>query len=250
MNTRMFANRLPDISLRLSMVLCAAMMMAAIFAYWATPHLVEVTDAPSLEDTVPRQFGDWRELPTPYAQVSLSTGLDPNMEQPYDQVVMRTYVNSKGEQVMLALAWGKRQRQEVKIHRPDLCYIAQGYEIASLAPNTFNSIVSSGQLVSGKHMVAMSRRGGEAVSYWMRIGSLFSESAVETRIQIAKAGLNGRIPDGILVRSSVRIGKADDAARAWPLLDKFLLDLVTSVPDETRTLLLGSREFAGSKHEN
>ena len=50
-------------------------------------------------------------------------------EAPYDDVLMRSYTNAHGEVVMLALAYGRHQRQEIKIHRPELCYTSQGYAV-------------------------------------------------------------------------------------------------------------------------
>jgi EpsI family protein len=232
----MLAIRLPTIPLRLSAILCAAMVLAAILAYWATPHLVEVTNAPSLEDTVPRQFGDWRELPTPYAQVSLFTGADPNMANPYDQTIMRTYVNSSGQQVMLALAWGKRQRQEVKIHRPDLCYVAQGFVVKRLDTVEFPGIKTPlGRSVIGKHMYAATARQHEAISYWVRIGDLYSEDAWSTRWHIFQQGLQGNIPDGILVRASVRTSTPPTNTQ-WELTDAFLTELIHALPPATRAM--------------
>ena len=247
MNIQATLQRLPTLSLRASLVIAAAMLCAALLAAWATPKLVEVTNEPSLENTVPRQFGDWRELPSPFAQVSLSTGTDPDMDQPYDQTVMRTYINSQGRQVMLALAWGKRQRQEVKIHRPDLCYVAQGYRIASLKSVSFDGIEGLGHPVLGKQMVAKSARVNEAVLYWMRIGDLFSEGAFATRMHIMKDGFAGRIPDGILVRASMHFRDAGQEQQAWPLLESFLVDLVKSVPPETRMILLGTPDSAPAR---
>ncbi len=236
--------KLPALPLATSVAIFIALVVAAAMAFLFTPRLTEVTNAPSLETTVPKSFGDWQEVPSPFVQVSLTTGLDPNMDQPYDQVSMRTYVNSKGQQVMLALAWGKRQKQEVKIHRPDLCYVAQGYKIASLKTTEFDGIDSVNQKILGKQMVAKSPRGGEAVLYWMRIGGLFSEDAFATRMYIMKEGFSGRIPDGILVRASLRFSTPGQEEQAWPLLDAFLVDLVKSVPPETRALLLGTQGTA------
>mgnify|MGYP003340463721 CR=1 FL=1 len=59
-------------------------------------------------------------------------GVETDTEQPYDQTLMRTYANSHGEQIMLALAWGERQRQDVKVHRPEVCYPAQGFAIRQI----------------------------------------------------------------------------------------------------------------------
>lgn len=232
--------QLPRIPLLQSLAVCGTLVLAMWAADWATPRLLEVEDAPQLEDTVPRQFGDWKELANPYAQVGVATGVDPNMDQPYDQTVMRTYINSRGQQVMLALAWGKRQRQEVKIHRPDLCYVAQGYRVRSLQAAQFEGIAApGGRPVLGKHMHAATDKGGEAVSYWMRIGQLFSEDALATRLHIMKEGLDGRVPDGILVRASMRTQGVEDTRAAWPVLDDFLKQLAGSVPPSTAELMLG-----------
>jgi EpsI family protein len=227
---------LPSISLRTSLLVCFLSIAAAVSAVAATPRLLAVGNPPRLEQTVPRQFGDWKEKAISYVQVGLATGNEPSLEQPYDQVVMRTYVNSEGQIVMLALAWGW-QRQEAKVHRPDLCYIAQGYKIPTLVPATFTKLSSAGP-VMGKHMLATSDRGDEAVSYWIRIGNLYGEDPVATRFYIFKEGLAGRIPDGILVRASQAVNNAHDAQQAWPLLDNFLIELIAAVPVSSRHLMI------------
>ncbi len=234
----MIARLLPALPLSTAVKIFIAFILAAVCAYLATPRLSAISDEPNLEDTVPRQFGDWRELPNPFAQVSLATGQEADLNQPYDQTVMRTYINSEGEVVMLALAWGRHQRQEVKVHRPDLCYVAQGYKVASLTTVDFGKVSGSKAMVKGKHMVVNSGREGEAVAYWIRIGTLYSENAFETRIHIFKEGLAGRIPDGILVRASQKIHVNADAEKSFPILEKFLADLVSATPDNARSLMV------------
>lgn len=232
--------RLPRISFRRAAFISALLCAAAAAAYAMTPRLVSIKNAPSLETEVPRQFGDWKEIPSPYVQVPLTAGLDTNMDQPYDQILTRTYVNSQGHRVMLALAWGEKQRQEVKIHRPDLCYIAQGFEIKKLETIRFNKIQpTENKSAIGKRMIAMSANGGEAVSYWMRIGNLYSEDAFQTRLHIFKAGLENQIPDGILVRASMTINKANVDLQTWETLETFLIDLVQSSSLNAKLLLLG-----------
>lgn len=232
-----FLRLIPRISMRSAALMFCGFIVAGVAAYISTPRLTTVDFAPNLEDTVPRQFGDWTELPNPYVQVSLSTGNDPTMEQPYDQTLMRSYVNSKGQRVMLALAWGKRQRQEVKIHRPDLCYVAQGYRVTSLVPASYKGILGNAQPINGKHMTAMDSKGGEAVAYWIRIGNLYSENAMESRIHIFNEGIAGRIPDGVLVRASASIKNRTDATALFPVLDQFLADLYLASPNDTRALM-------------
>lgn len=230
--------RLPTISVRASAVMFIALVAAALLAHQLTPRLTEVNDSVSLEASVPHQFGDWREVPSPYSQVRLTTGAELSTDQPYDQTVMRTYVNSSGQQVMLALAWGKRQRQEVKIHRPDLCYVAQGYRIAAQETIHFKGINGGLNPVIGKHMVAMDSRGGEAVAYWIRIGNLYSENALETRVHIFKQGLAGKVPDGILVRASARANSEPEVVKQFPVLEQFLVALYEASPAQARALMV------------
>lgn len=230
---------LPSISLGRALSIGCALVTAALLAIAAAPQPDSVEASADLESSVPVRFGDWEERPSPFVQVSLATGVEANMNQPYDQTVMRTYENSEGQVVYLALAWGAQQRQEVKVHRPDLCYVAQGFKVAELETHRFSDIrTPAGEQVVGKHMLALTSGGGEAVSYWIRIGTLYSEDAFETRLRILRDGLAGRIPDGILVRASMRLRRPEDANEAWPLLDKFLHQLVDATQVPVRTMLV------------
>lgn len=232
--------KLPSVPFRSALLIALALLAAVGGAVALTPQLSYVDNPPSLDATIPKRFGDWVEVPSPYVQVDLSVRRDGELstDQPYDETVMRTYRNSKGQQVMLALAYGKRQRQEVKVHRPDLCYVAQGYSVNSLVPTQFDVRHGAGAKIAGKRMIATNRGRSEAVAYWIRIGDLYSESAWETRGHILREGLRGHVPDGILVRASAPIGSPNDAAAAFPVLESFLVDLVSATPSDTTNLLV------------
>lgn len=235
----MMLMKLPALRLGMAGAIAAVLLAAAAAAFALTPKLSYVQDVPSLEQTVPRQFGDWKEVATPFLHVDLATRRDgeTTTDQPYDETVMRAYRNSRGQVVMLALAYGERQRQEVKVHRPDLCYVAQGFRILDLRPTTFDKISGAKVPVEGKRMLASSRGRMEAVSYWMRIGELYSESAWETRGYLIKEGLAGRVPDGILVRASRPVVSAEEADAAYPQLEAFLGELTAAMPERSASLL-------------
>ena len=235
----MMVLKLPAIRFGTAAAITAVLLGAAAAALALTPSLSYVQDVPSLDQTVPRQFGDWKEVATPYIQVDLSTRRDgeTTTEQPYDETVMRAYRNSRGEVVMLALAYGERQRQEVKVHRPDLCYVSQGFRILDLRPTTFDKVNGAKAPFEGKRMLATSRGRMEAVSYWMRIGDLYSENAWETRGYLIKEGLAGRVPDGILVRASRPVANAKEAEAAYPQLEAFLAELAAATPERSAALL-------------
>lgn len=235
----MMLMKLPAIRLGVATAMAAVLLAAAAAAFALTPKLSYVQDVPSLEQTVPRQFGDWKEVATPFIQVDLATRRDgeTTTDQPYDETVMRAYRNSRGQVVMLALAYGERQRQEVKVHRPDLCYVSQGFRILDLRPAIFDKVSGAKAPFEGKRMLASSRGRMEAVSYWMRIGELYSENAWETRGYLIKEGLAGRVPDGILVRASRPVADAAEADAAYPQLESFLVELTAAMPERSASLL-------------
>ncbi|WP_416758323.1 exosortase C-terminal domain/associated protein EpsI [Roseateles sp. So40a] len=228
---------------RLSLAVCAAglalMAAAAAGAWVATPRLQAMQGAPNLDATVPKAFGDWRVIADSIAQVDVSQGVETVQEQPYDQTVMRTYVNSHGEQVQLALAWGERQRQDVKVHRPEVCYPAQGFLVRRLGDG--QPVATSGRAapVPTTQLLAEARGGGfEAVRYWIRIGDQYGGDGMAARWYILNEGFRGRVPDGMLVRASQRLGKAESAPQSQVVMEGFLRELVAAVPAGTRTMLV------------
>lgn len=197
----------------------------------------EVPD-PHLDRLVPPSVGSWRYVPNAMEQVT-AIATDTNTDQPYDEVLMRTYVRPDGAAVMLTLAYGKNQRQEVKIHRPELCYPAQGMKVRALKPTTFDGIQSevAHAPITGKRMVAQGHSFQEVVSYWIRIGDSYSSSAWQTRWNIMQEGLKGRMTDGILVRVSQRVHPSDDPSRHYDVQEDFLKQLVATLDPQGRDLL-------------
>lgn len=218
---------------------CAAMLFAVAAAALLTPRVsMSLPGAVDLESAIPKSFGDWRHVPGVGAQVDLAVRRDAQdvTQQVYDQILMRTYRNSAGESVMLALAWGRQQRQEVKIHRPELCYVAQGFRIKDQRP--FEPLGQGGP--EGKTLIAASPRRIEPVVYWVRIGESISLNAWQTRWYILSEGIAGRIPDGILVRTSQIVRNESRVDQSLQVQQGFLSDLVAALPPGQRGLLLPS----------
>jgi EpsI family protein len=216
------------ISFTKSLVLALLMMAAAIGAVYAKPKMQAGKVAPLLENIVPREFGDWREQSSSNQQVSLSTDGERSQDQPYDQVLSRTYVNANGEQVMLALAYAKEQKQDVKIHRPEVCYVAQGYTLLSKQDTT---IFLSPSIPTALSKRLLTRREGriETVSYWVRVGNQYPRGGLDARMVIFRDGIKGKVDDGILVRSSIIIPNEAGAEAAFEKQERFLADLARTV---------------------
>lgn len=221
-------------------VVIALLMGASNVAAWAVKPRQLMEQTTSLEDTVPQRFGDWRMLPSGYQQMALSVAADGQRseEQPYDQVVMRTYSNSQGEVVMLALAYAKQQQQELKIHRPEVCYKAQGYQ-AGVKELVDVPLVGRGAIPSQRFFMNSTGRR-EAVSYWIRIGDDYPRSGTGARLSILEHGLHGQVPDAILVRVSTIVPTSAEAPAAYARQERFIAELVQAMPTAAARLLVAA----------
>jgi EpsI family protein len=224
-----------------SIVLGVAMLATAAAVQLLQPEPIAADSQPLLAQTVPSAFGDWREVSSVAEQVDPARNADqPNMDRPYDDVLMRTYGNSRGDVVLLTLAYGRNQRQEVKIHRPDVCYTAQGFQLLSRSSVSFPVTGLAGRSVEGMRMLVSAPGRTEAVSYWIRIGDVFTDNAWAIRYHIFEQGVSGRAVDGVLVRASQIVSGPNAApAERYRLQERFLADLVRALPKSARRQLVG-----------
>jgi EpsI family protein len=228
--------------LRIGLIVCG--IVCAYGLVWLlTPRIRQASLLPPLASLVPASFGEWREVPLAAGAVDprgqLPGATDP--EAPYDAVLLRGYANPRGDVVVLALAYGGHQRQEVKIHRPELCYTSQGFEVLRRSAVDVPLRESGTRPAQGARLLVRGADRVETVSYWIRIGDIYSRDAWRTRSHIFAEGLRGRVVDGILVRASQML---PDSASATPqrfaLQEAFLAELVDAMPAASRSLLVGS----------
>ena len=221
-------------------IFISLMMAGSNLTAWAVKPRQTMEQTTSLEEQVPLAFGAWKALPTGYQQMALAVSADGQRseEQPYDQVVMRTYRNDQGEFVMLALAYANQQQQEIKIHRPEICYQAQGYRAGD--KQELDLPLVDGKGIPGQRFFMSSGNRQEAVSYWIRIGNDYPQSGLGARVSILEHGLHGKIPDAILVRVSSIVPTQADAAAAYQRQERFLADLVHAMPAAAAHLLVAA----------
>jgi exosortase B len=223
---------------RAGAVMLVGMLLATALAQALTPRLQSNASVEPLADSVPQQFGEWKAMPAATLQAELSTADDggKSQDQPYDDVLMRTYVNQAGDRVMLAIAYAREQRQDVKLHLPEICYPAQGYKVLHLAPAAL-PVTAAAAPLPGKHMLASGNGRLEAVTYWARISDAYPQGGFAMRMKIFRDGLKGRVSDGILVRSSMLVRDAGDAPAAYATQERFLRSLVEATRPGTRALV-------------
>jgi EpsI family protein len=223
------------------LILSFTMIATAVGVELLQPRPQPLAEQATFAQSIPTEFGDWKEVAFAADQVDPGKGTadEPNMDRPYDDVLMRAYGNSRGDVVLLALAYGRNQRQEVKIHRPDVCYTAQGFQLVERSPVALPVQNANGAPVQGMRMLVKAPGRVEAVSYWIRIGDVFTGNAWSIRYHIFKQGMSGRAVDGVLVRASQIVQGSAPSVERYALQEAFLADLVRALPASARQLLLG-----------
>lgn len=222
---------------RFAMGLLLYAMVLSALGFVLQPRLVDTgIGQAQLDAMLPRQFGDWQMLDVQNNLVTMDNPQAASFEQPYDAQVMRTYRNSQGEYMMLAVAYGRNQRQDIKIHRPEVCYSASGRQVQFVQPHGFTLTSAAGVPVTGKKMLTLNQGNNmhEAVSYWIRIGDTFSSSGWAQRWHILKEGVKGRRTDGVLVRFSQTLAPDADAQASFRLQDQFAQELYNALSPQGR----------------
>jgi EpsI family protein len=223
-------------TLRISIVLACLMVGAALAGIAAKPEPKAMGIGPKylLEDAVPRQFGEWRELPQDGAQV-VNPQTKQLLDKLYSQLLTRTYVNASGYRIMLSLAYGDDQRGDLQAHKPEVCYPAQGFTLHSNVESQVDTPFGS---IAARRLNTSLGQRKEPVSYWFTVGDTAISSKLEQRMIEIRLGLTGQIPDGLLFR----VSSIDDTpGRAYQAHDAFVNDLLKAVSQANRERLSGLR---------
>ncbi len=217
-----------------AMLIFALMACAALGSIALTPTRKLSDSAPkvNIERSIPKAFGDWT-VDAKSMPIDPSPAQKATIEQIYDQTVSRTYVNSKGQHVMLSVAYGASQNREMRAHRQEVCYAAQGFQINNLKHEV---IEVSGAQVPVTRMVAKHQFRTEPVTYWFTMGDGVVRSYLDRQIAQLKYAFSGLIPDGYLFRvSSIE----DNPEIAYRRQIEFTNELLQASAPELRKKLLG-----------
>ncbi len=229
----------PQITQRKSLLVATFLILTALFAVKLTPTMHATSTTPDLDKIIPAKFGEWAQIADPFTQVGLTTGGNDLASQLYDKVVMRTYANKNGDRVMLAIAYAREQKQDIKIHRPEVCYVAQGFQLLSKTNNTMN--VSAAKPIKAQRLLVSNQSRYETVSYWIRIGDAYPTSGTSARLKILRDGLKGKVLDGVLVRVSTAISYPAGAKDAYKTQEAFLVELVSATKRAMPNILVAEK---------
>jgi EpsI family protein len=210
---------------------------AAAASVYARPEklLADTRQRFELETALPKRFGDWQIDPF-IVPIPPSPDQAQVLNRIYDQIVSRTYVNSRGQRVMLSITYGSKQNQEMRAHRQEVCYRAQGFRIQGLKRLQLQVL---GRELPGARMIAVQGPRVEPVTYWFTMGDYAAMSYLDRELVQLRYAAVGQIPDGYLVRlSNLQSDATTDAAFALHLV--FADGLLASIDPALRTRLTGA----------
>ena len=210
------------------------MLLAAATTLALTPtrKMADVQSRIELARLIPESFGDWK-IDTSLVPVTVDPALQATLNKIYNQTLSRTYVNSKGGRIMLSIAYGGDQRSDMQVHRPEVCYPAQGFQVLSNTPGVLNTQYGE---IPVRRLETKAVQRWEPVTYWMTIGDKAVVGLLQRKLSALSYGLTGTIPDGLLFR----ISSIDrDSSRAFEAQSEFVGDLLQSLDGFSRRRLAG-----------
>jgi EpsI family protein len=198
-----------------------------------TQKVADAGPTVDLEVLIPKTFGDWK-IDGTIVPLIADPELQAKLDKIYNQTLTRTYINSRGERIMLSIAYGGDQSDSMAVHKPEVCYPAQGFQIMKSVTGTFST--GDGR-IPVKRLVATQGQRIEPITYWTTVGDTVAVGGLKWKLNQMKYGLTGKIPDGLLFRiSSIQ---ADDA-KAYQAQDAFARDLLKAMSPDGRQRIIGN----------
>ena len=209
-----------------------ALAAGITLALTPTRKMADVGERVQLERLIPAEFAGWR-IDTSLAPVTVDPALQARLSKIYNQTVSRTYINGRGDRVMLSIAYGGDQRSDMQVHRPEVCYPAQGFQVLANRPALLETPFGS---IPVRRLETRAAQRYEPVTYWMTIGDQAVPGLLERKLTALSYGFRGVIPDGLLFR----ISSIDrHSANGFAVQESFVTELLATVEPSARRRLAG-----------
>lgn len=216
--------------------LLLALMVAAsgmAVAMRPTQRIADIGTPLELATMIPKSFGEWREEPQNQKMI-----IDPQqlevVSRIYSQTLSRTYVNPQGYRIMLSIAYGNDQGDQNQVHKPEVCYPAQGFTLKN--KQHAQLATPNGSIPITRIETTLGQRN-EPVTYWITVADKVVGPGLDKKLTEMQYGLRGQIPDGLLFRISSIDG---NTSRAYEKQIAFSDQLLSSLPPEHRQKLIGT----------
>lgn len=187
----------------------------------------------NLEAMIPSAFGDW-QIDKSIVPLQVDPRTQANLDKIYNQTLARTYINSLGGRIMLSVAYGGDQSDSLSAHKPEVCYLAQGFEVTQ---NVSGELFTQYGTLPVRRLLAIQGRRNEPITYWTTVGDKAVLPGLEQKLQQMRYGFTGSVPDGMLVRVS-SIGP--DNVEAYQRQALFIQDMLSAINIKERIRLIGT----------
>lgn len=211
------------------------MVLSAVGAKQLTPteHMSQTRSSETIEQMIPARFGEWVE-----EKAMVNAVVDPQIEEQlraiYTQIVTRTYVNGKGDRIMLSVAYGTDQSDTSQVHYPEVCYPAQGFQVTSNEQGTLT--LGNAALPVKRLQTNLQKQRFEPITYWTTIGDKVVTNRMDKKIVEIKYSFDGTIPDGLLFRVS---SIDTDTQKAFRVQEDFVRAMAGALKPAARLRLMG-----------
>jgi EpsI family protein len=219
---------------KVAWILCLLMVAASVAAAYVRPTTKISDQSPkiNLGTLIPDRLGDWH-IDESISPVQVSPDVQARLDKIYNQTLSRTYMNPQGYRIMLSIAYGGDQSDTMQVHRPEICYVAQGFQI--MKEQAGELAVPYGALPI-KRVLAVQRQRSEPITYWITVGDKATPIGIRQKLAQLSYGLTGKVPDGMLVRVS---SIDDDQQRAYQVQDAFINDMLAALNPTARVRIAG-----------
>jgi len=216
--------------------LALLLMVGAAALAWALRPTISLADELppiNLEAMVPKAFGEWKLLPQSNTQV-VNPQLAEAIDRLYSQTLTRVYTNASGYPIMLSIAYGKNQTDALSLHKPEICYPAQGFILLSKQSST---LTLTGNNVKSTLIETSLGSRREPVTYWTVVGNQVVTSSTSKKLAEIKYSMKNRIPDGVIFRIS---SIDNNSTTAFEMHREFAKEIISSIDANSRTRVIGT----------
>ena len=216
-----------------------AMLLAAGLAAACKPtlKLADQQEKIDLQALIPHHFSEWLFDPS-ITPVMPDPRVDAFLHRLYNQTLSRTYTNNNGERIMLSIAYGGDQSDAMQLHKPEVCYPAQGFQVIKQEKGGLDI---NDDVIPVKRLLAVQGNRIEPITYWTTVGDEVAVDGWKWKLAQMKYALSGTIPDGLIFRvSSIQ----PDESAAFELQTRFVVDLLNALDAPGRIRLVGKTASA------
>lgn len=212
---------------------------AAVCTYFLKPtrYFADAYPRATLASEIPIQIGHWKRL-----EINVAPVVDPTRQKVinylYSETLSASYVNDQKQLIMLSLAYGKDQSDGREVHKPELCYPAQGFTILDQRDEMVD--IDSHHRIRVKYMKTQNGERIEPLIYWTTAGDYLYQSKIQKKLIALKHYSPIKlIPDGMVLRVSTI---EPDGILALDNMSNFVKNWHASMPAAQKKRYFGSEK--------